>query len=308
MNRRPGAIARFLKWLTTPSGKYSVLTLVGIGLIIGAGGFLGSAAMIHYTGTNEFCATACHDRGGMAIPTKEWKQSVHYANPSGVMAGCSDCHIPHTYPEKLIRKAQAGITDAYHTALGTISTPEKYEANRWRMANQVWEDMRANDSAECRHCHQFTPEALAVQAKENEVAAQMHKTRKEQGMTCIDCHKGVAHEEPEDPAEKKAAAKPAEPAPASGSEKAAAPAAGEKPVQVAAAGSGGEAAAKEAGCFACHAVETKKMGPALKDAAAAFKTQGADALAKYLAAGEKHPPVEAKPEQLKAIADWILTL
>lgn len=262
MNGRPGAFSRFLRWLTTPSARYSVLALVGIGLIIGVGGILGSAVMIHATGTDEFCATACHERGGMAIPAREWMQSPHYANRSGVRAGCSDCHIPHTYPAKLIRKAQAGMTDAYHTVLGTISTPEKYEAHRWRMANQVWADMRRSDSAECRYCHDFTPEALAVQAKENEVAAQMHKSRKEQGMTCIDCHKGIAHQEPDDPAEKKAAPKaaPAEPAKADAPAAAggAAKAEAEKPVQV--------------------------------------------------AAGEKHPPVEAKPEQLQAVASWLLAL
>lgn len=206
MNGRPGRIARFLKWLTTPSARYSVLALAGIGLVVGAGGILGSAVMIHATGTDEFCAGACHERGGMSIPAQEWKESVHFSNRSGVKAGCSDCHIPHNYPDKLIRKAVAGVTDAYHTALGTISTPEKYEANRWRMANQVWDAMRKTDSAECRHCHNFSPQVLAVQEKENEAAAMMHKGRMEQNMTCIDCHKGVAHREPDEPKEKKAAA------------------------------------------------------------------------------------------------------
>jgi cytochrome c-type protein NapC len=45
-----------------------------------------------------------------------------------------------------------------------------------------------------------------VQEKENEAAAMMHKGRLEQNMTCIDCHKGVAHREPDEPTDKKAAA------------------------------------------------------------------------------------------------------
>ena len=195
----PSFRTRLRDYLLRPSSRYSLLTLIVVGLIIGAGGVLGSAYAIHATGTSEFCATTCHARGGMAIPGKEWMQSVHYSNPTGIRAGCSDCHIPHNYPAMLIRKAEAGANDAYHTALGTIATSKEYEANRWQMASAEWERMRSTDSAECRSCHNFTPEVLDRQAEDNKIAAKIHRARKAQGQTCVDCHKGIAHTAPEEP-------------------------------------------------------------------------------------------------------------
>jgi len=289
------------------SAGFSVLALLIIGFLVGAGAIIASAVMIEATGTNEFCSTACHERGGMAIPTKEWKESVHFANRSGVQAGCHHCHIPDGYPEKLIVKAKAGLSDAYHTMMGTISTPEKYEANRWRMANEVWNEMRKNDSAECRHCHDFTPEALAVQAKDNEMAAQMHKDRKEQKMTCIDCHRGVAHTVPDDPAAKKSEAKPApEKTAAAGAQTQTSGSAGDKPAQVAAVGGGtdGAAIAESAGCGTCHAKDEMKMAPSWKDVAAKHKPEEAGALAARLSKGDGHPEVKIDEAGVKAILAW----
>jgi len=276
------------------SAGFSIPALLVIGFLVGAGAVIASAVVIEATGTNEFCSTACHERGGMAIPTKEWKESVHFANRSGVQAGCHHCHIPDGYPEKLIVKAKAGFSDAYHTMLGTISTPEKYEANRWRMANEVWNEMRKNDSAECRHCHDFTPEALAVQAKDNEVAAQMHKDRKEQKMTCIDCHRGVAHKVPDDPAARKSEAKPVP-------EKAAE--AGSK-AEIPGSGADGAAIAESAGCGTCHAKDEMKMAPSWKDVAAKHKPEEAGALAAKLTKGEGHPEVKIDEAGVKAILTW----
>ena len=41
---------------------------------------------------------------------------------------------------------------------GVISTQEKFDQERWRMANIVWDEMRANNSANCRTCHD--PQAM----------------------------------------------------------------------------------------------------------------------------------------------------
>jgi cytochrome c-type protein NapC len=289
------------------SAGFSVPALLIVGFLVGAGAIIAGAVAVEATGTNEFCSTACHERGGMATPAKEWKQSVHYANPKGVQAGCHDCHIPHTYPDLLIVKAKSGITDAYSTMMGTISTPEKYEANRWRMANEVWEEMRKTDSVTCRHCHNFTPEVLAVQAKDNEMAAQMHKSRKEQKMTCIDCHQGVAHKVPDDPAAKKSEAKPApQKAAETGSPEQTSGSGGDKPAQVAAAGGGtdGGAIAEKAGCGTCHAKDEMKMAPSWKDVAAKHKPEEAGALAAKLSKGEGHPEVKIDEAGVKAILAW----
>jgi nitrate/TMAO reductase-like tetraheme cytochrome c subunit len=62
------------------------------------------------------------------------------------------------------------------------------------MAQQVWKELKGNDSAECRSCH--TPAAMAF-AKQPASAASAHQGLATNGTTCIDCHKGIAHTLPE---------------------------------------------------------------------------------------------------------------
>ena len=71
---------------------------------------------------------------------------------------CVDCHVPHEYPKKLFVKAEKGIADAIAEIRGTISTQEKFDQERWRLANKVWDEMREDNSKNCRHCHD--PQAM----------------------------------------------------------------------------------------------------------------------------------------------------
>jgi cytochrome c-type protein NapC len=179
---RPGNI-----WLLgIPAGLYLIF-------FAGALTVIGSEVMIHATDTEQFCATACHSMA--AFTTPEWRDSPHYKNTSGVRATCADCHIPRTYPRELIVKARSGISDIYHELIGTIDTREKYEAHRARMAEDIWAYMAANDSRECRNCH--SEEHFVLENQEEE-AAKAHVTGPEEGKTCIDCHKGIAHRTPDE--------------------------------------------------------------------------------------------------------------
>ena len=67
--------------------------------------------------------------------------------------------------------------------------------------------------------------------------------------------------------------------------------------------------AKKDGCLNCHAIDTKKVGPAFKDVAARFKGK-ADApamLEKKLTSGDGHPKTKASPEDAKALVKWVLS-
>ena len=110
------------KRLTSPSARWSVLALLIIGLLIGAGGVIATQVMVAVTGTNEFCGGACHSMQWVA---QEYKQSGHSANRTGVTAGCHDCHIPHRYPALLFYKAKAGIKDVIGEMRGVISTKRR---------------------------------------------------------------------------------------------------------------------------------------------------------------------------------------
>jgi len=71
-----------------------------------------------------------------------------------------------------------------------------------------------------------------------------------------------------------------------------------------------EALAKSSGCLNCHAVDTKKVGPAFKDVAAKYKGKGdAEAtLVAKLSKGEGHPAVKASPDDTKSLVKWVLSM
>lgn len=167
-----------------------------IGLIIffaGGAAFGGFNTFLAYTNTNEFC-TSCHT---MLTNLEEYQETVHYKNLSGVQATCADCHVPKAFFPKVWAKVMAA-KDVYHEIMGTIDTKEKYEAHRWKMANAVWDKMRASNSRECRSCHEIKNMDLENQDK---MASKKHARAEEEGKACIDCHSGIAHTEPLEPEE-----------------------------------------------------------------------------------------------------------
>ena len=176
--------------LRRPSIHWSVLALLLIGILIGFLATVGTQVMVTLTGTDAFCSTACHSMQWVA---KEYRESRHGLNRTGVHAGCHDCHVPPHYPELLWYKAKAGIKDAIGEMRGVISTEEKFKKERLRMARLVWEEYKGNNSRNCTTCHQFSPGMLA---KQQEFVRPMHQQVLEGKATCIDCHKGIAHTAP----------------------------------------------------------------------------------------------------------------
>jgi len=193
-SQRPGLVRRFLRWLFSPSARWPVLALLLVGGMAGAVSVIGTQVAVAAAGSDDFCGDACHSHARFVFP--EHKLSGHHANRTGVHATCSDCHVPHNYPAKLIYKAKAGVIDAIAEMRGVISTQEKFDKERWRLANIVWDEMRENNSANCRSCHQ--PDAMNA-GKQSEDAVKQHKKFASGKATCIDCHTGVAHKEPEEP-------------------------------------------------------------------------------------------------------------
>ncbi|MBF0589401.1 MAG: NapC/NirT family cytochrome c [Magnetococcales bacterium] len=191
-------ISKIWAFLKTPSSKPFGL-IVFLSMIVGVIGWLGFNAGINATATHEFCTTSCHE---MSWVTDEYEQTIHYKNRSGVRATCADCHVPKgtdikDWFDKMLAKTKAAA-ELYHYAMGTIDTKEKFEAYRWTMANSVWDSMRARGSKECLNCHNFDHMNPEDQGR---MARKRHAKAKQQGKTCIDCHTGIAHEEPEEPDE-----------------------------------------------------------------------------------------------------------
>ena len=192
---RPGWIRRLWHWLWTPS-RFALATLLivgGIGGILFWGGFHWA---LEITNTESFCI-GCHEM--RENPYKELQSTIHFSNRSGVRATCPDCHVPHEWFAKIRRKI-AATNELFHKAIGTIDTPEKFEQHRWALANSVWDSMKARDSLECRNCHSKD----AMDPHKQKEASQIMFQESTKSLTCIDCHKGIAHKLPEDPEEKAA--------------------------------------------------------------------------------------------------------
>ncbi|MBW7850229.1 MAG: NapC/NirT family cytochrome c [Rhodospirillales bacterium] len=160
--------------------------LAGVFLIgvVAAGAF---AATVQYTNRLAFCI-GCHEMESTVY--QEYRQTIHFSNRSGVQATCADCHVPHHNVFATLWRKVKATNEVFHHLVGSIDTPEKFEARRLALAQNVWAEMKANDSRECRNCHDFTAMNLAMQKNRS---AKMHQSAKEAGETCIDCHKGIAH-------------------------------------------------------------------------------------------------------------------
>jgi len=182
-------IMRIWRWFWQPTLRFAwgaIFIIGGFSGIIFWGGF--NTAM-EYTNTLKFCIS-CHEMRSTVF--EEYKKTIHFKNPSGVRAICSDCHVPKAWTPKLIRKIQA-TRELYYKVLGTINTPEKFEAKRLVLAERVWASMKANDSRECRNCHSY--ETMDFHKQSRRGAEKMQAALKE-GKTCIECHKGIAHKLP----------------------------------------------------------------------------------------------------------------
>jgi len=181
-------MGKLTKWLSS--------TLV-VGMVLGVvlwGGFNWS---LELTNTEEFCIS-CHEMESTVY--QELQETVHWSNRTGVRATCPDCHVPKEWTHKVYRKVMA-TKELYHKMIGTIDTPEKFEDYRLTMAMSEWTRMKKTDSRECRNCHHF--ESMNLD-KQDERSAERHDPHvwevldgKEPSLTCIDCHKGIAHSLPE---------------------------------------------------------------------------------------------------------------
>ena len=184
-------IGRLWKWFWGPTSRFGwglILIVGGLGGVIFLAGF---NTFMEYSNTLEFCVS-CHEMDQLVY--QEYKKTVHYKNPSGVRVICSDCHVPKEWTAKMVRKIKA-TNELFHKALGTINTPEKFEAKRMELAENVWKSMKQTDSRECRNCHD---EAAMDFKQQNRRAAKKMQEGIEEGKTCIDCHKGIAHKLPDD--------------------------------------------------------------------------------------------------------------
>jgi cytochrome c-type protein NapC len=176
-----GRSRRFMTW------AWGLATgTAGIAFVLGILFWGGFNTAMEATNTEGFCI-GCHEMKENVFV--EYRNTIHYQNRTGVRATCPDCHVPKEWGPKMIRKIQA-TRELYGKVMGTIDTPEKFNAKRAALAQSEWKRMKANDSQECRNCHAYS---FMDYAEQNRRAATKHQVAFNEGQTCIDCHKGIAH-------------------------------------------------------------------------------------------------------------------
>lgn len=151
----------------------------------------GGHKVIKITGNTPFCGS-CHAWDGLIAKT-HLDDPVHgAANPKGVQATCTDCHLPHSsLIAYLGTKAINGLSEGWTTL---TKDPSKKD---WLSNREHARKFYTYDNS-CLSCHQSLLDQ-AIKTKD-EPGSKMHlkyvelKNTKET-MQCTDCHKYVGHKD-----------------------------------------------------------------------------------------------------------------
>jgi len=185
---------RFIKtmWqvMRSPSAHFSLGLLTLGGFIAGVIFWGAFNTGLEATNTEKFCI-GCHEMAENVYV--ELQDTVHWSNRSGVRATCPDCHVPHNWTDKIARKMQAS-KEVWGKMFGTINTREKFLEKRLELAQHEWQRFSANNSLECRNCHDYKSMDFTKMSEKAQV--QMRRAA-ERDQSCIDCHKGIAHQLPD---------------------------------------------------------------------------------------------------------------
>jgi len=167
--------------------KRRILLILILALIVApavmAAAWIGTETVIERTSGAEFCAR-CHTMEPFA---QSHEKDVHGGdNPGGVVAACTDCHLPHdSAAQHLLTKAQTGLKDVWAQAVYVLHKPD-WIANLEHRANFVY------DSG-CLSCHR----ALERASSDNPAASAAHRAyfKSPDSQSCVMCHRRVGHEE-----------------------------------------------------------------------------------------------------------------
>jgi cytochrome c-type protein NapC len=177
--------------LSRPSAYFSLGFLTMGGFIAGIIFWGAFNTALEATNTETFCIS-CHEMHDNVY--EELRTTIHFTNRSGVRATCPDCHVPHEWTNKIARKMQAS-KEVWGWVFGTIDTREEFQEKRRELAEREWARLHANNSLECRNCHGYDYMDFTRQSPR---AAEAHGVFLVSGeKTCIDCHKGIAHQLPD---------------------------------------------------------------------------------------------------------------
>ena len=174
-------------------------------MLLGLAAALTGHQTVKYTSADAFCDQACH-----AHPHAEqfWIQSAHYSNRHGIVAHCTDCHLPPGGLRYLAEKARLGARDAYAQLFRDVSKID------WARERQLDRAVTFTYDEACVHCHNnlFTEglskvegalpsgeqETDAKQVREMRIVARrmeahLYFQRNRSRLHCVNCHLFTGH-------------------------------------------------------------------------------------------------------------------
>ena len=163
---------KLFRWFI--NSKFRLGAVFGIVLLL----VLNSA--IEYTSRDSFC-DICHVHPHV---TQSWRQSTHYANNSGVVVHCVECHLPPKGVSYYTEKAKTGGRDIYGKLFMDIGKIN------WEAKSRLEHAVKLTYKASCLKCHEnLFPMQLSREGED----AHLYYNQKPDELRCINCHLHVGH-------------------------------------------------------------------------------------------------------------------
>lgn len=137
-----------------------------VGMLLGLGAYtFHFAEGLSYFSTDPAACANCHI---MQSQYDSWQKSSHHA-----VAACVDCHLPHTFIDKYVAKAENG----YHHSTG-------FTFQNFHEPIMIKEKNSRILQRNCVYCHEELVDELAPSAHAGT-----------ETLACVHCHQSVGHGE-----------------------------------------------------------------------------------------------------------------
>ena len=141
------------------NSKWFASGLVLGGIVVGGALVSAGTAVVHWSGSTQFCGTFCHS---MDRVYAAYQHGLHGKTNVGVEVGCVDCHLKYESEKSISQaqvvgllwhKAMSGSASLWGEIRGTMSTPEKQKAMQNELSEKYLKWARSTGFQNCRGCH-----------------------------------------------------------------------------------------------------------------------------------------------------------
>ena len=141
------------------NSKWFASGLVLVGIVVGVALVSAGTAVVHWSGSTQFCGTFCHS---MDRVYAAYQHGLHGKTNVGVEVGCVDCHLKYESEKSISQaqvvgllwhKAMSGSSSLWGEIRGTMSTPEKQKAMQNELSEKYLKWARSTGFQNCRGCH-----------------------------------------------------------------------------------------------------------------------------------------------------------